>query len=60
MSPDLNTVENIWKMISDLVYDEIQPKNIKELRLKINKAVDIINNEKIFLFYICMTHFDVD
>jgi len=45
-SPDLNIIENVWKLISDLVYDASQPKNIKELRLKINDAVDIINNEK--------------
>ena len=34
------------KIISDLVYDGNQQKNVKELREKINEAVDIINNEK--------------
>ena len=45
-SLDLNIVENVWKIISDLVYDGNQPKNVIELREKINEAVDIINNEK--------------
>ena len=29
--PDLNIIENMWKVMSDLVYDEGQPKNLKEL-----------------------------
>ena len=45
-SPDLNIVENVWKMLSDIVYDENQPKTMLELRLKINKAADIINHAK--------------
>ena len=45
-SPDINIVENIWKMISDIVYDGSQPKNIKDLRQKVHVAATIINNEK--------------
>ena len=33
-------------MLSDIVYVENQPKTILELRLKINKAADIINHAK--------------
>jgi len=45
-SPDLNIVENIWKMISDLVYDGVQPKDLNDLRAKINRAANVVNNEK--------------
>lgn len=43
-SPDLNIMENVWKMISDLVYHESQPKNNKDLTSKIHKAVLEINS----------------
>jgi len=45
-SPDLNIVENIWKIISDHVYAGLQPKNLSELRQKINEVADVINHEK--------------
>ena len=45
-SPDINIVENIWKMLSDIVYDGNQPRSIKELRQKVHDAADVINNEK--------------
>lgn len=45
-SPDLNIVENIWKILSDFVYAEKQPKTVLELRQKINQAADMINNTK--------------
>jgi len=45
-SPDLNIVENVWKILSDFVYAENQSKNMLELRLKINQAAYMINNTK--------------
>ena len=45
-SPDLNIMENIWKMLSDWIYDGRQPKNITELRLKINSSVEHFNAKK--------------
>lgn len=45
-SPDLNIMENVWKMISDLVYKDSQPRNIKELTIKIHKAVLEINSHR--------------
>ena len=45
-SPDLNILENVWKMISDFVYDGSQPKNKTELREKIRFAVKSICSEK--------------
>lgn len=45
-SPDLNIMENIWKMISDIVYKDVQPANVKELEDLIYHAVDEINNQK--------------
>jgi len=44
-SPDINLMENIWKMLSDIVYSDNQPKNTKELKEKIFEAVDVINTE---------------
>lgn len=45
-SPDLNLMENAWKMISDLVYKDKQPQNTNELEAKISEAVLHINNNK--------------
>ena len=46
-SPDINIMENIWKMISDIVYEERQPQNIIELKENIHNAVLKINKENI-------------
>lgn len=43
-SPDLNIMENIWKMISDQVYSSNQPKNNEELKKRVSAAVDNINH----------------
>lgn len=45
-SPDINLMENVWKMISDVVYKDQQPRNNGELEEKINAAVLEINNTK--------------
>lgn len=45
-SPDLNLMENVWLMLSSLVYKEEQPNSKKELDNLIRKAVHIINSEK--------------
>lgn len=45
-SPDLNLMENIWKILSDIIYSNIQPRNLKELRQKLFDAVTLVNNEK--------------
>lgn len=46
-SPDINIMENVWKMISNIVYEKDQPKNIKVLQEKIVSAVFHINSEKL-------------
>lgn len=46
-SPDINIMENVWKMISDIVYKDRQPKNVKELESEIVAAVLTINMEKL-------------
>ena len=33
-SPDLNIIENVWKVMSDIVYDKGQLANLKELEKK--------------------------
>lgn len=45
-SPDINIIENVWKMVSDIVYENGQSQNLRELEFKIFQAVDQINNEK--------------
>jgi hypothetical protein len=42
-SPDLNIAEDIWKMISDQVYDGPQFNNIKQLTEKLKNVIDDIN-----------------
>ena len=46
-SPDLNLMENVWKIISDIVYENKQACHWQELEEKINQAVLYINNNKI-------------
>ena len=45
-SPDLNLVENVWKMASDHLYSAKQPRSVQELRRKVLEAFDYINHEK--------------
>ena len=45
-SLDINLMENIWKIVSDIVYMDQQPRNIRELENKIIRAVLLINSEK--------------
>ena len=45
-SPDLNIVEDIWKIISVMVYGGPQFKRVKELERKISDVIHTINNEK--------------
>ena len=42
-SPDLNIMENIWKMLSDKVYSKNQPNTKNELRQGIKESVHLIN-----------------
>jgi len=42
-SPDLNIMENVWKMLSDIVYDGKQPKNKQQLTDLITQAFLEIN-----------------
>ena len=45
-SPDLNIVEDVWKMISDMVYDRSQYTNLNELEQSIVDCIAIINKER--------------
>lgn len=45
-SPDLNLMENVWLMLTNLIYDGGQPENKEELKIRIMKAVYQINTEK--------------
>ena len=42
-SPDLNFMENVWKMISDIVYDDCKPQTKQDLANKIHNTVFKIN-----------------
>ena len=45
-SPDLNIFEDVWKIISGMVYDGPQFNSVKELERKISDVIHTINNEK--------------
>lgn len=45
-SPDLNIAEDIWKLISDQVYDGPQFQNINELTAKLKHVVHDINQSQ--------------
>lgn len=45
-SPDLNIVENLWKIVNDIVYSHINIQNRSELIIKINNAFMTVNTEK--------------
>ena len=45
-SPDINIVENIWSILSNLVYCDGPAKNLKNLEELIRKSVIIFNEEK--------------
>jgi len=45
-SPDLNIMENIWKMLQDIIYDRSAILNFAELREEIRKAFQVINQSK--------------
>ena len=45
-SPDLNLMENVWKMISDTVYDRPQVRKSSDLYKNITEAVEKINKTK--------------
>lgn len=45
-SPDINIMENIWKMMSDIIYEQQQPKSKKELRERIHEAAWQLNSRR--------------
>jgi len=45
-SPDLNIVEDIWKMLSNDIYDGVQFKKISDLKEKINDIIFHFNSTK--------------
>lgn len=46
VSPDLNIMENIWKMLSDEVYKLGQPQNTKELTIRVFEAMGTLMTTK--------------
>jgi len=46
LSPDLNIVEDVWKIISDMVYDGPQFFNKEDLQRKIVDVICVINSTK--------------
>ena len=46
MSPDLNIQENVWQMISDIVYDQTQYFSAETLWKSVQEAVKCINTQK--------------
>ena len=44
-SPDLNIMENIWKILDDVIYDRSQLMSLADLR-EIQKAFLVVNTTK--------------
>lgn len=42
-SPDINVIEDVWKMVSDIVYDGLQYQTKGDLKESINNAIMDIN-----------------
>ena len=45
-SPDINWIENVWKMLSDIVYDQKQFQNKKDLWLAVQDDEEVIMKTK--------------
>lgn len=45
-SPDLNITENLWKCLSDLVYDGPVLNNVADLKIRISNSFQTVNGEK--------------
>ena len=43
LSLDINLMEDIWRMVSNMVYSDTQPRNLLELEEKVQNAVNEIN-----------------
>lgn len=50
-SPDLNPMENVWKMMVDYIYTQERPANLDELWSKIQDAAEHVNANSIKLLY---------
>ena len=44
--PGLNTMENTWKILEDIIYDRSAKLNIADLKVEIQKAFLVINTVK--------------
>lgn len=45
-SPDINIMENIWKMMTDIIYQGLQPQNKAELRKNIQDSISLLNSTR--------------
>jgi len=50
-SPDLNIMENIWKMLEDIIYDRSSILSLIDLKEEIQKAFLVINRSKKKKYY---------
>ena len=46
LSPDLNIMENVWKVMIGIIYNQNQPRDANELRVLIWKAHNEINSKR--------------
>ena len=45
-SPDLNIVEDIWKLLSDDIYKSLQFKNVWDLKMAVNNTINKFNSAR--------------
>ena len=45
-SPDLNIVEDIWKLLSDDIYNGFQFQNVANLKMEVNHTINKFNYER--------------
>ena len=55
-SPDLNPIENLWKIVKDIVQKEVLPQNKEELVNTIHRAWEEVSLELIECILASMPH----
>ena len=52
-SPDLSPIENVWKMMEDIIYKDEQPENVSQLATKVEGAKNALRTHERNKLKIC-------